>query len=92
MGEIALINSVSQKDVKNTGNVNNKVLNSKNSTVSIHGDKILQNKDVSLSSSDMFAVLSDASQRIADNANNLKKWAFPHYSQWQLLFLTKLSI
>ena len=73
MGEIALINSVSQKDVKNTGNVNNKVLNSKNSTVSIHGDKILQNKDVSLSSSDMFAVLSDASQRIADNANNLKE-------------------
>ena len=66
MGEIALINSVSQKDVKNTGNVNNKVLNSKNSTVSIHGDKILQNKDVSLSSSDMFAVLSDASQRIAE--------------------------
>ena len=77
MGEIALINSVSQRDVKNTGNVNNKVLNSKNSTVSIHGDKILQNKDVSLSSSDMFAVLSDASQRIADNANNLKEMGVP---------------
>lgn len=70
MGEIALINSVSQKDVKNTGNVNNKVLNSKNSTVSIHGDKILQNKDVSLSSSDMFAVLSDECQQLKRNGRS----------------------